>query len=147
MAKLKAKTIEEKLRQSHGNIAAVARAFGVTRQAVYNFINRYEHLKQVLVECREVMKDDVESALYSAALNGEAWAVNMFLARQARDRGYGEQVDHNHNGNIKFDWDVFVKTISVPDTIEARINEGLPERISLIDGHNGTNGCSHNGNS
>jgi hypothetical protein len=37
------------------------------------------------------MKDNAESALYSAVLGGEAWAVCFYLKTQAKDRGYVER--------------------------------------------------------
>jgi hypothetical protein len=76
-----------------GNMAAVARHFGVTRQAVWDFVHRRAKLQQVATDLREGMKDNVESALYNAALAGEAWAVCFFLKTQARDRGYSEHLD------------------------------------------------------
>jgi hypothetical protein len=45
------------------------------------------------------MKDDAESALYKAALAGEAWAVCFFLKTQAKDRGYVERVQHRVGGD------------------------------------------------
>jgi predicted transcriptional regulator len=91
MAKLTAKLVEDQLRQLHGNMAAVARAFGVTRPAVYNYIHRHPTLVEVLKECRETMKDHAESALYSAVFDKEAWAVCFYLKTQAKDRGYVEK--------------------------------------------------------
>ncbi len=89
--KLKLKPVEESLTQFSGNTAAVARKFGVTRQAVQQFIGRHQKLKQVAIDAKETMKDDVESSLYAAALAGEPWAVCVFLKTQAKDRGYGER--------------------------------------------------------
>jgi hypothetical protein len=58
--KLTAARVEEKLRELHGNYAAVARAFGVTRQAVQGFIGRHptlqaeaDHLAQPVAVMRE----------------------------------------------------------------------------------------------
>jgi hypothetical protein len=82
--------VADKLRELSGNISAVARAFRTTRQSVYSFIGRRPDLKAVVAESRETMKDNVESALYTAALRGDAWAVCFFLKCQAKDRGYVE---------------------------------------------------------
>jgi predicted transcriptional regulator len=92
MAKLSVKLVEEKLRELSGNAAAVGRAFGVTRSAVTHYIQRHPSLRAVAKEARETMKDNAESALYKAVLNGEAWAVCFYLKTQARDRGYTERV-------------------------------------------------------
>jgi hypothetical protein len=85
--------VEQKLREYHGNFAAVARHFGVTRQAVQRFIGRRPKLQEVAHEARESMKDHAESALYAAVLRGEAWAVCFYLKTQAKDRGYVERAE------------------------------------------------------
>jgi hypothetical protein len=92
-AGLTAPAVEEKLRQLNGNMAAVARAFGCTRGAVWDFCRRRPTLQQVAQDVRESLKDHAESALYKAVLEGEAWAVCFYLKTQARDRGYGERME------------------------------------------------------
>lgn len=99
-AGLTAEGVEAKLRELHGNMAAVARHFGCTRGAVWNFCNRRKALQAVQAECRESMKDNAESALYAAVLRGEAWAVCFYLKTQAKGRGYVEKSEqrHEHTG-------------------------------------------------
>jgi len=89
--KLKLDPVKEALLEFSGNTSAVAHKFGVTRQAVQQFINKNEGLKESAIEAKETMKDNVESALYRAALAGEAWAVCFYLKTQAKDRGYVER--------------------------------------------------------
>jgi hypothetical protein len=98
VAVLKARDVEEKLREFHGNMAAVGRALGVTRVAVFNFVQRRPTLKAICQECRESMKDHAESSLYRAVLDGEAWAVQFYLKTQAKDRGYSERQEHTGAG-------------------------------------------------
>lgn len=88
---LTCKNVSAALRQFNGNMAAAARSFGVTRTAVYLFIERHPELKPVVKECRESMKDHAESSLQRALLAGEAWAVCFYLKCQAKDRGYVER--------------------------------------------------------
>ena len=90
---LKADDVAAKLRELHGNMAAAARAFGVTRQAVHAFVAARPSLAAVAAECRESMKDHAESALHKAVVGGEAWAVCFYLKTQAKDRGYVERVE------------------------------------------------------
>lgn len=91
MAVLTSEFVSAKLREFHGNMAAVARAAGVTRQAVYKYIESNDELKAVKQECRESMIDNAESSLYRAIVNGEAWAVCFFLKTQGKPRGYVER--------------------------------------------------------
>jgi hypothetical protein len=88
---LKAKDVEQALRDARGNMAAVGRQFGVSREAVRQFVAARPTLKAVCDECRESMKDTAESALYDAVARGEAWAVCFYLKTQAKDRGYIER--------------------------------------------------------
>jgi hypothetical protein len=87
-AGLTAEAVEAQLRKLKGNMSAVARHFGCSRVAVWKFINRREALRQVAADERESMKDEAESALYKAVLDGEPWAIRFFLSTQAKDRGY-----------------------------------------------------------
>jgi len=82
--------VEEQLRNMSGNAAAVARAFGVSRQAVAKFIKSHPSLQTVAEDARETMLDGAESSLYRAVLNGEAWAVCFILKTIGKQRGYVE---------------------------------------------------------
>jgi len=99
MAVLKPKLVEQKLRELHGNMAAVARHFGVTRAAVYNCVRRRPQLQEVIEEAREAMKDHAVSALHTAIFKGEAWAICFYLKTQAKDRGYIERTELRHGGD------------------------------------------------
>jgi hypothetical protein len=87
-AGLTPEAVEQQLRKLRGNLAALGRHFGCTRNAVWKFVNRREALRQVAEDEREGLKDDAESALYRAVLKGEPWALKFFLSTQAKDRGY-----------------------------------------------------------
>jgi hypothetical protein len=75
----------------HGNIAAAARTFGVSRTAAWSYIQKRPALQQVLRECQETIKDHAESVLHRKLLDGEPWAVCFFLKCKAKDRGYIER--------------------------------------------------------
>lgn len=91
MATLTAEDVESKLREHGGNMAAVGRALGVTRQAVFDFVKRRKTLLAVVLDCRESFKDDAETSLQQAVRAGQAWAVCFYLKTQAKDRGYIER--------------------------------------------------------
>lgn len=88
---LNAEQVIARIAEYKGNLAAVARSFGLSRQTLYKYINSKPSVKAALDEARETMIDNVESALYSAALAGEAWAVCFFLKTQGKSRGYTER--------------------------------------------------------
>jgi hypothetical protein len=89
--KLVSAEVTAALEKSGGNVAAAARALGVSRQGLHGYIHKHPGCVAALVETRETAKDNVESVLYSKALAGEAWAVCFFLKTQAKDRGYTER--------------------------------------------------------
>lgn len=79
------------IRKYGGNLAAVGRKFGVTRQAVHEYVSTREELRQAVLDCREGMKDEAESVLHKAVKKGQPWAVCFYLKCQAKDRGYVER--------------------------------------------------------
>ena len=93
--------VEAKLREVGGNLAAVGRAFGVTRAAVHHFVHKRPKLLAAANDVREGMKDHAESALHRALMKGEAWAVCFFLKCQAKDRGYIERTESTSEVNVK----------------------------------------------
>jgi|SRR5262245_35220994 len=103
-AKLKADEVEAALRQYAGNLASVGRALGATRSAVCMFVNRNEKLKQVAIECRETFVDNVESAIYKEALNGNVAAQIFILKTIGKSRGYVERQEVA-SMNLNINWD------------------------------------------
>jgi predicted transcriptional regulator len=93
---LDAASVEEQLRKLDGSQAAVARFFGVTRQAVSKLVAAHPALQDACRDAREGMKDEAESSLYRAVKDGQAWAVCFFLKTQAKDRGYIERQEIEH---------------------------------------------------
>jgi hypothetical protein len=83
--------VEAGLHKHGGNMAAVARAHGVRRQSVWEYVQARPALLAAVRDCREGLKDDAEAALLKAVKRGEAWAVCFFLKCQAKDRGYIER--------------------------------------------------------
>ena len=86
--RLKVTDVEAKLKEFYGNMAAVGRALGVACSTIKRFIDKRPELLEVATDLREEMKDNAESALYSAVLAGQWWAIRFFLLTQAKDRGY-----------------------------------------------------------
>jgi hypothetical protein len=100
--------VEPVLCEMRGNIAAVSRRFGVTRQSVLDLIEKHPQLQQTLAESRDNMVDEAQSSLYLKILDGDVPAIKYFLNCQAKHLGYGEQVSvqggfrhqHEHTGAV-----------------------------------------------
>lgn len=95
MATLTAEAVIAKIRELNGNLAAVARAFRVSRSTVYRFLETHPTVQQALTETRETMLDNAESVLYSKVLAGDTVALIFFLKTQGRRRGYVERVEQS----------------------------------------------------
>ncbi len=95
MRVLTEEALEEQLRKNKGNLAACARYFGITRQAVYGYISTRPHLKEVQDECTETVIDTAESKLFAAINKGESWAICFFLKCRAKSRGYVEKEEED----------------------------------------------------
>jgi hypothetical protein len=79
------------IKETNGNLAAVARRFGVSRQAVSSYCKAHVTCQTAHEEARETMKDSAESVLYRKILEGSTPELIFFLKTQCRDRGYIER--------------------------------------------------------
>lgn len=91
MAKPKVNDLIAKIREAKGNISAVARAYHVSRTAVYQWIATYETAKEALADEREGMVDVAESALYKQIIGGDTTAIIFTLKTLGKSRGYIEK--------------------------------------------------------
>ena len=83
--------LRKRIEDAKGNIAAVARAYGVSRGTVYNWIDASAGCRQALDDARETMLDNAESILYKKVLEGSTPELLFFLKTQGRNRGYVER--------------------------------------------------------
>lgn len=97
--RLSVKRITDALARNRGMVAVAARNLGCSRQTIYEWMERYPELKDVLAEEREVMTDVAELSLYKQVQAGEGWAVKYYLSTQGKGRGYVEQVNHRLGGD------------------------------------------------
>jgi AcrR family transcriptional regulator len=79
--------------EKHGNIAAIARALGVSRGTIHNRIDSSPRLKVELEQARQTMLDHVESALYAKVLAGDTTAMIFWLKTQGKRRGWVERTE------------------------------------------------------
>lgn len=93
MAILVEESVADALREFDGNMAAVARKFGVSRVAVWLFVEAREALKEIVAQEKERLVDDIEGAFIRNAKNGNVPAQIFFLKTQARHRGYSERLE------------------------------------------------------
>lgn len=76
------------IRETWGNLTAVARLLGVCREAVELYIKAHPELNAVLREAREVTIDLSEWQLRDAIFDREPWAIKLVLETIGKHRGY-----------------------------------------------------------
>ncbi|RLC33520.1 hypothetical protein DRH14_04740 [Candidatus Shapirobacteria bacterium] len=89
--KVTVKQILDVVDEHNGNIAAIARSFGVTRTTVQRRVDESPKLTDALASARETMIDEAESQLYKNAKAGDNTAIIFFLKTQGKKRGYVER--------------------------------------------------------
>ena len=87
-----AKQVTEALLKSDGTLTAAASKLGVTRQAVYNYIKRYD-LQSVIEDARENMVDEAVGQLHRLVRDGNLGATIFYLKTQAKGRGFTERIE------------------------------------------------------
>jgi transposase-like protein len=70
--KVKVEEIEPLVSEYKGNVAAIARRFGVSRGTIWNRINESSNLRAALDDARETMIDNAESKLYAKVVEGDS---------------------------------------------------------------------------
>jgi len=107
MAKLTVDKVNTLIDELMGNITMVSRTLNVDRTTVYNFMKKHPMVKAKLDEAREKMIDNVESKLYSKALDGDTASMIFFLKTQGKSRGYVErqEVTGAEGGAVIVKWD------------------------------------------
>lgn len=110
--------VERLVEPKKGNVAAIARALGVSRSTVWSRVQESVTLQRALHDARETMLDNVESRLYSNALKGNVPSILFILRTQGGRRGWNERVEHvgEGGGPIKIT-EVVVERPSVHRTV------------------------------
>ena len=77
----------------YGNIAICARKTGISRQAVYLWLQNNEFIRRRIQNKREEMIDFVQDKLFEVALNGNFNALKYIMSTIGASRGFIENVD------------------------------------------------------
>lgn len=94
----------EVLKACGGNVSETCKALNLSRSQFYEWLNKNQKFRNSVNEIRETVKDNVESALYKNALEGNVVAQIFFLKTQCKDRGYVERVEMKHEGVVLPPW-------------------------------------------
>jgi len=88
------------IERSEGTVTSVADTLGVARNTVYHWIEIHPEVGPAIKDCREKMKDFVESQLLKNIKAQDTTSIIFFLKTQGKDRGYIERQETHHSGGI-----------------------------------------------
>ncbi len=109
-----------------GNLAAIAEALKVSRQAVSKFIKRHPDIAQIVEEEKERVLDLVERSFIKAAIDGDRTCQIFFLKCQGKHRGWVEQEKQTAAEPAR----LIVETVVVDKRTEATAQtQSGPERL------------------
>ena len=96
--KRKPKTNEliKKIKEARGNVSAISRAYFVSRQTVYDWIEESAEAKQALTDERFAMVDTAVSKLAEKIDEGDNSAIFYMLnnSPEAKQMGWGNRIEH-----------------------------------------------------
>lgn len=74
-----------------GIIVRIAEKLSVSRQAVYDYIDRYDEVRQAIQNEKDTILDVCEEGLFSMIYGRDFEAIKYYLERKGKCRGYGGQ--------------------------------------------------------
>lgn len=90
-ARLTKTKIKKALIDCKGNVTDVAKSLNCTRKTVYNYINKYDDVKEARLDATEAAIDYVENKLFSKIEEGNITAIIFYLKTIGKTRGYIER--------------------------------------------------------
>lgn len=76
-----------------GIVSQIAERLGCDRKTVYNYINKYQEIKEAYDNEKEMILDVCEEGLFAKIYSQDFDAIKYYLERKGKSRGYGGQ-DH-----------------------------------------------------
>ena len=83
--------VQQAIVKSRGLLSFAAQLLGCDRTTIYNYLEKWPDLKQVVADQREGLIDIAESRLLGNSDRGDTTAIIFFLKTQGRNRGYVER--------------------------------------------------------
>lgn len=94
-----AQQVIEAIEGTGGIKSTIARRLGVSRWTVDNYMRRWSTVQDAYNEEREKVVDMAETKLLEKIRGGDYPAIRFFLMTQAKDRGYVERQEVQHDAS------------------------------------------------
>jgi|TARA_R110001599_G_scaffold313631_1_gene521495 hypothetical protein len=83
--------IKDALTKAGGFISIACKSLNCTRRTIYNYIDKFPELKDIVKDIREQYLDIAEAALIKNVKDGKSSDIKYFLNTQGKKRGYIEK--------------------------------------------------------
>jgi len=91
MAKLSKQKVIQALKETKGAVYLAAARLKVSHTAIYDYVNKYDDVREVKEFYTEELNDIAELKLRQAVQKGEPWSIKYQLSTQGKQRGYVER--------------------------------------------------------
>ena len=91
MAKLSKQKVIQALKETKGAVYLAAARLKVSHTAIYDYVNKYDDVREVKEFYTEELNDIAELKLRQAVQKGEPWSIKYQLSTQGKKRGYIER--------------------------------------------------------
>lgn len=126
-------SVVEALYQAGGVQSHAAKLLGMSKEAIWNRVNRSPRLQEAVREAKEITLDLAETELMKKIKAGHIAAIIFYLKCQGKDRGYIEKQELDVNANIK--GGVLVVP-AIPATAEEWLEKFPPPKPKQLTGGN-----------
>ena len=83
--------IKDAITKAGGFITIACKSLGCTRKTIYNYLEKYPELKEVVADIREHYLDIAEASLIQKVKDGNTPELLFYLKTQGKKRGYVEK--------------------------------------------------------
>jgi len=97
-ANLNAKKVRLAILSANGLLSFAAEKLGVSRQTVYNWVEKSAICAAAVQEARDRFDDVGENQFHKAVREGKPWAVSKWVDKKGHKRGYLDRQHIEHSG-------------------------------------------------
>jgi transposase len=108
MVKITKQKFKDAVEGTGGILTHIAKNLGVSRKAVYDYMERFPETILLKDQEEEKILDMAEASLFQQTRNGEQWATKYLLATKGKKRGYIESREVKNETTLKGDGIKFI---------------------------------------
>ena len=104
------KTVLKAIKDSRGLMQIVADRLGCEWHTAERYILKWTATQGAMQAEEERMKDFAQSRLFQLIEENDGHTIRWYLSRKAKDRGFGDEMKHEHGGTVKIQFDKVLDT-------------------------------------